>query len=290
MEKKNNKKYKLLLQVLAMVVAALLYALTTNYLIKPGGILPSGITGVSLLIQKVFLDFFDINIPFALINLTLNIIPIYIGFKYIGKKFTFLSLIMIFLSSIFVDIIPLQSPFTDETLLFSVFGGIALGITISICLRAGATSGGTDFISIYLLERKNIDAWNLILFFNCIVLLIAGLLFNFEISLFSIIAQFVCTQTIKTLFTRYNKSTMMIFTSKKEEVYELIKKITNHDATLIKGSGMYRGKDVDILYSVVSYDETRKLSNEIMKTDKDAFINVIKGSEVNGRFYLEPKE
>ena len=53
---------------------------------------------------------------------------------------------------------------------------------------------------------------------------------------------------------------------------------------------MYSGNEVDIIYSVVNYNETELLSKEIKKADKDAFINIIKDSEVNGKFYIKPKE
>lgn len=281
---------KLVKQIFMMILAGLLYALATNVLLKPGNILPGGISGVTLLIQKICDIFFSITIPYSLVNLLLNIFPIYIGFKYIGKKFTLLTLIMILSSSFFIDLIPVFNTFTDEVLLYSVFGGIAIGFVISICLNMGATSGGTDFISIYLIEKKNINAWLYILIFNCCILLIAGLLFDFEIALFSIIAQYSTYQMIRLFHKDYDKSTMMIFTRRASLVYDVIRKYTKHDATLIKGCGMYSGNEVDIIYSVVNYNETELLSKEIKKADKDAFINIIKDSEVNGKFYIKPKE
>ena len=109
---------KFIKQSFVMVLAGLLYAVVTNVFIKPGQLLPGGMEGLGLLSQKILSDYFYINIPYSLFIIVLNIIPLYIGFKYIGKKFTFLSLIMIASYSLFVALIPIIPPFTNETLLF----------------------------------------------------------------------------------------------------------------------------------------------------------------------------
>lgn len=63
---------------------------------------------------------------------------------------------------------------TDEVLLNAIFGGIINGLCITICLKADATTGGTDFISIFLSERYGIDAWNYIMMINVCILLVAA--------------------------------------------------------------------------------------------------------------------
>ena len=70
------------------------------------------------------------------------------------------------------DVLPSQAIVYD-TLLISVFGGIINGFSISLCLMMNATTGGTDFISIYLSEKTGMDSFNLILGFNAILLVIS---------------------------------------------------------------------------------------------------------------------
>ena len=81
---------------------------------------------------------------------------------------------MIILNSIFTDLIP-SYILTEDILLISIFGGIINGLAIGICLNAGATSGGTDFISIFLSEKRGIDSFNIILGFNAVIICVAGL-------------------------------------------------------------------------------------------------------------------
>lgn len=56
---------------------------------------------------------------------------------------------MIVLTGILTDMVP-ACTFTNDTLLAAVFGGLFNAVAISICLFAGATSGGTDFIAIFV--------------------------------------------------------------------------------------------------------------------------------------------
>ena len=86
---------------------------------------------------------------------------------------------MILLSGILTDLIPGYS-ITSDTLLISIFGGIINGSVMSLCLFGNATTGGTDFIAIFLSERKGMDAWNIVLGLNVLILGAAGYLFGWD--------------------------------------------------------------------------------------------------------------
>ncbi len=58
-------------------------------------------SGLSLLLQQIGLDFIHVSIPFSVFNIGLNLVPTYIAYKFIGKKFTLYSIIVIVLTSIF---------------------------------------------------------------------------------------------------------------------------------------------------------------------------------------------
>lgn len=284
------KKENLAIRIILFVIISFLFALNIRLFIKPINLLPGGLAGVSLLIQQLCIKTFGFEPPYAVINLVLNLVPIYIGFRFIGKKFTFLSCIVVVLSSIFVDLIPAIKPWTDELLLYSIFGGIIHGALLSMCLLLGGTTGGTDFISIYYSEQKGVDAWNYILAFNVIVLLISGMNFGFEPALFSIIFQYVATQVVKTMYTRYQQSTMFIVTKEANKIHKAIGNLSHHGSTLFHGKGAYEGKGVDLVYSVVNTDEVDMIIKEVRQIDSHAFVNVIKTDRINGRFYNRPKE
>lgn len=264
-------------------------AVNLKSFVRMGGLIPGGFNGLTRLIQEIVILVSGVEPPFSVINFLLNAVPVVISFKFIGKKFTTYSCLMILISGLVTDIIPAYQV-TSDPLLVAVFGGLINGVAISICLFAGATSGGTDFIAIFLSEKFGIETWNYILMGNIVVLTIAGLLFGWDKALYSIIFQFASTQVLNTLYKRYQKQTMLIITQKPDEIYEAIRQITNHDATLIKGVGCYQRKECNILYSVVGKDEVRKVLNSVRKLDPHAFVNMLRTEGLSGRFYQRPND
>lgn len=123
---------------------------------------------------------------------------------------------------------------------------------------------------------------------NVVVLITAGILFGFDRALYSIIYQYTSTQVIQLLFKRYQKNTLLIITSMPNAIYGKLRELTHHDATMLKGVGMFEGKERHILYSVLGRDNIDKVIAEILKIDPKAFINVIETEQVSGRFYKMP--
>lgn len=267
-----------------IVFGAVLMAVNINTFVHSASLIPGGFSGVALLIQDVAQNFFGVKLPFSIMVYILNIFPIYIGFRYIGKKFTLYSMVMIFVSGLLTDVIP-GLEITDDILLCSIFGGICNAVAINFCLLADSSSGGTDFISIYVSEKTGKSAWNYIMIGNFCVLIIAGILINWDVALYSIIFQYVSTQVLNFLYKRYEKITLLIVTDKPDEIYRIIKEQTNHDATVFMGKGCYQSKEHPMVYSVVSGSENGNLEKQIRLADPNAFINVIRSKTIVGKFF-----
>ena len=280
-------------RLVLIILGAALMAFNIRTFVRAGGIIPGGFTGLTLLIQEIFFRYFHISIPFSVVYYSFNAVPAIICFKYVGKKFTLYSLLMVFLNGLMIDLMPdmfINAIKLHDTLLSAVFGGIFNAFAILLCLYADATSGGTDFIAIYFSEKYRKDAWNYIFAGNCVIIAVAGALFELEIALYSIIFQFTTTLVLNSLYRAYQQKTLLIITCKPAEVYKLIRDKTNHAATSLDGIGLYNNKELSLLYSVVYSNEVASLMNAIRLTDPDAFINVIKTEQINGRFFKKPKE
>lgn len=270
-------------------LAAVIMALNIKTFVRTGGLFPGGATGLTILIQRSARMFFHIEVPYTLVNVILNAIPVYIGFRYIGKKFTGYSCLMILLSGILTDLLPGYS-ITSDTLLISIFGGIIDGSVMSLCLFGNATTGGTDFIAIFLSERKGMDAWNLVLGLNVLILAVAGLLFGWDKALYSIIYQYASTQVLHTLYKKYQQQTLFIVTNHPRAVCDAISQVSHHGATILQGEGSYELEERNMVYSVVSSAESKHVIKAVREVDEHAFINAIKTSQLSGRFYQKPED
>ena len=277
------------IRLVVVLLSALLMAFNINTFINAGGLYPGGAQGITIITQRIFSKYFGINLLYTPINIVLNAIPVYIGYRYIGKKFTFFSMIMVFFNGLFVDILP-SFQVTSDPLLVAVFGGLINAVGITMCLKVDATTGGTDFISIFLSQKKGVDAFPYILGANIVILTVAGIFFGWDKALYSMIFQYVSTQALHVLYKTYQQRTLFIITDMPDRVCSLIYATCGHGATLIDGEGSFAHKNKKIVYSIVSASDTRKLIPKIKEIDKNAFINSVKTEEIMGNFYMKPRD
>ena len=269
-------------------LGALIFSFNMKSFVRAGNLLPGGIAGITVLIQQIGNEYFHVSIPYSVGNLLLNSIPVFIGIRFVGKKFTLYSCLMIVVSSILTDVLPVQ-PITYDELLVAVFGGLINGFAIGLCLMGKASSGGLDIVAVYLSRRWNIDAWNYTLMLNAVILATAGLIFGWDRALYSIIFQFTSTQVVHAMYQKHRQHTLLIITNHSREVYTTISQCTSHGATVFRGIGSYDGQERDMVYSVVSSDEVKMVLKNVREVDPAAFINTLRTDYMTGRF-IQKKE
>ena len=75
-----------LLTILVIFIAAMIMAFNIKSFVRTAGLYPGGANGLTILIQHISETWFGVGLSFTVINLLINSIPIYIGFKYVGKS------------------------------------------------------------------------------------------------------------------------------------------------------------------------------------------------------------
>ena len=138
-----------------ILAGSFIMAVNLKSFVRAGGLIPGGFNGLTRLIQEISVLLWHWEPPFSVINFILNAVPVVISFKFIGKKFTGYSCLMIVVSGILTDMVPAW-PVTEDILLIAIFGGLINALAISLCLFANATSGGTDFIEVLLSDKYGI--------------------------------------------------------------------------------------------------------------------------------------
>ncbi len=276
-------------RIILCILSGIIISLNLQLLVRSGRLYPGGLSGTTILIQDICDKFAGFQIPYGRLYLLLNLPPIWLGFKKIGTKFTLYTLITVGTVTLLTELIP-QSTITTDPLLVAVFGGIINGASIAVALSAGATTGGTDFISIFVTENTPVDGFTVILGFNAVMLSIAGFLFGWERALYSIIFQYVSTEVVHFLNTRYKKDTVFVVTDHPEEIVASLRTCIRHGVTEMKVLGTYEGQQRTLIYTVISSPELKKVLKALRDTDPQAFVNVVRTERVTGRFYIKPND
>ena len=285
----NSKKWRNIVNIIFILLGSFILAINMNTFVEQGKLVPGGFSGLSKLIQRVGLNFYDVKISFTLLNVIFNAIPAVFAYRLVGKKFTVFSCLSLLVVSVLVDELPVI-PITGDILLISVFGGILNGLGLSLILNNNASSGGTDFIAMSLSNKYKVSTFNYMLLFSAVIILISGRLFGMDKALYSIIFQFCNTQVINTFYKKYKKKTLLIVTDNPAAISADLLELTNHSSTILKGFGSYTAHKKYLIYTVLSDSEVRKMKKQIHQQYPDTFVNVINSSDVVGNFYIQPFE
>ncbi len=269
---------RLLCRILYIILGSFIYAFAVNALFIPHQLLSGGLTGIAMILEYLF------KIPTALTVIILNI-PLFIGgYKFLGKRFTYLSILGIISMSIFLSLTKGWTIKVEDTMIASIFGGLISGVGSGIIIKNRGSLGGTDIISVVVNRYFSFSIGGVAAVFNIIVLGTAALLFNVEMAMFTMVGLFVSSRTIDIIQAGFNhRKTVIIVSDKSEEMAaELFQRI-RRGITFVKGEGAYTRRDKKLIYMVVRTMELSKLKEVVRKVDPNAFMSIIDTTEVEGK-------
>jgi len=281
-------KKRYLVMVAAVVASAFLQAFTMNTFLTPMELLPSGFTGIAALLERIT-GLFGIHFSTSVGMVLLNIPVAVFCYSHIGKKFVLFSMLQIVLTSILMRVLTVE-PLFEDVLLNICFGGFLYGLALSIALKGNASTGGMDFIALYVSNRIGKSIWQYVFVFNCCLLCVFGMLFGWEHAGYSILFQFISTRTIESFYHRFKRVTLQITTQEAETVVKEYISFCKHGISVMDGYGGYSKKKMSLLHTVVSSYEVQDVIYHLRKVDPKIIINVIPTENFFGGFYQKPLE
>ena len=283
---KKNKWLRFICSLIMVILSSLLQTYCIQAFMKPSELLSSGFTGVSILLNYIAEMFgfqFDISLGIILLNVPVALICM----RSISKKFTILSSIQFLTTSFLLKVCTFE-PLFDDIMLKCLIGGTVYGFAVLLALKGNASTGGTDFIALYVSNKINKSIWSYVFLFNCTVLCIFGAMKGWEYAGYSILFQFISTKTIESFHHRYDRLTLQITTLKPEEVIEAYVAEYKHGITVCPGYGGYSHKKFFLLQTVVSSYEVKDIMTIINSVDDHAIVNVLKTENFYGGFKPKP--
>ena len=230
----KNNKLKIVIDYIYIIIGTDLMSLSVNFFLLPNMITTGGVTGIGTIIYYLY------NINISITMLVLNV-PLYlIGCKVLGFKFTFRSMIATSIFTFFLEIINyenIQTRIGTDMVISAIYGGIVLGIGLSLVFKAGASTGGTDLLANIINKyNKSLNIDKLMLYIDgIIVLLLIIMLKNLNLGLYSIIAIYLSSKMINLIFEGVNYTKVInIITKNNEEISKYIINELDRSATIVK--------------------------------------------------------
>lgn len=270
-------------RIAVVIIGSFLLAISLNFFLIEANVYASGFSGAAQLLSSVFKDFLSMNVSTGVLVMLLNIPVLIIGWFKIGKGFTIYSILSVAFATLFLELLPILS-ISDDIILNAVVGGVIGGAGVGMSLKYGASTGGMDIVAMILsrLQDKPIGIYFLTL--NAVIIIAAGILYEPENALYTMLTLYITTLVIDGIHTRHEKVTVLIVTSKAEELQQAIHKELIRGITIIPARGAYSKVDSNMLYLVVTRYELYDLERVISENDPNAFTNIIQTAGIFGFF------
>jgi uncharacterized membrane-anchored protein YitT (DUF2179 family) len=218
-------------QALIVVLGALIVAVGYNWFFMPHHLVSTGVAGVALLIAQVF------GIPVGLQVMLYNIPILWWAWRDLGRTFLLLTIAGILSMTATVSLVPIRPIITDDPMLNAIFGGLVVGLGVGIAMRAGGSCGGLDVAAVALNRRFSLPMGDIMLAFNAVVVVLAGLQYDIKAVLYTLVAMFVTGKMVDVLTAGTVKKTVLMVTDQPDAVARRI------NAEMGRGSSRYPSVD-----------------------------------------------
>jgi uncharacterized membrane-anchored protein YitT (DUF2179 family) len=303
----NNKLKTVFFSYLLLILGSALFAVGDVMFVNPYHLAPGGVYGLA----NVFNALWGWKISIA--GVCMDIPLLIIGTIVLGPKFGVKTVISVILIPVFTFVMetlwgyaPLihggnvladtQSAlyyvakdgshvwFMPDFFLNTVVAGLIYGVAIGVIFRAGATSGGSDIISMILHKYTHISLGTLVLIVDSLISLTTLIAFeDIRLPIYSIILIFIESKIIDLVVDGLKTyKTVFIVTDKIDEVRDFIINDMERGGTCFAGTGLYKGAERKMIYVTLDRSDLVKLKMNIRRLDPDAFMNIIESSEIMG--------
>ena len=264
-----------------ILVGALIQALALRLFLVPARLVSGGISGLAQLVNH-FIDF-----PIGMMVLLGNIPLFFLGWRYLGgPRFAIRTVLSILAFSIFTDVLTLFLPaegVTNDLVLNTLYGGLALGIGLGIVYRGRGTSGGSDVLGRILNRNFGVTISQAYLITDSLVVLGAGFVFGWTEALYGLVLIYVSGLAAEVALQGTNMvRSAMIVTTQTDQVAQAIMQNLERGVTILSGTGAYTGQPRNVIYCAVSRMEINRLKILVHEIDPKAFMVIGQAQEALG--------
>lgn len=269
------------LDVLVIALGSILYALAFDLFFLPNGLNSGGVTGLAMVFQKVT-GLGSIGVVAIVAN-----VPLFIaGFRRLGGKFFFGSLLGMLLSNAAIDTLVLVLPAVEvEPLLAALYGGLLAGAGLGLVFLRGASTGGSDIaVRLVQLRWRSLSMGRVMLLFDLITVALTGIAYkDLNNALYSAVALYVSSIVLDAVIYGLDYSQVaLIISDRYLEIVAAIDEKLGRGATLLHGSGAYTGTEKQVVLVALKKKQLPQLKEAIAEIDRNAFVIVQDAHQVQG--------
>lgn len=265
-----------------ILVGSFLLALGIIGFLAPNQIATGGTAGLAIVLHHM------VDVPIGGLMALINIPLLLVSIKYLGKHFAFKTIFAIGSIAVFIDFLGevIQIPvFSNESLLATLYGGVAVGVGLGLIFKGGGSAGGGTIIAKIVTSKMGVKTGSVILLLDSIVVISAGIVFNsIELALWSMISIYAATKVIDLVLTGKQTQKIVHISSfnNLEKLSQLIIETLGVGGTIVRGEDLNFKEKKDIIFIVVNRNQISALTGLVQTYDDKARLIVMEASELLG--------
>lgn len=289
---KNTTNNKWWMTYLLLTAGTFFMAVGINVIYEPLSMVTGGFSGVGILVKKLTQTGQWSGIPVGMTTLLLNI-PLFIwGYCQKGKEFVKKTIYAATCFSFFLLVVPTFDIVKQDYLMAALVGGLLNGAGIGLVFSQGASTGGSDLLSVLTTKvLPGLSASERLILIDTLIVAAGVFVFGLEIGLYAVVAVFVTGKVSDAILDGLKFAKIAyIISDHPEEISEHIFRELGRGLTGLEGQGMYSGKHKMVLMCVVSKKEAVLLKDIVKSADKEAFLILSEAKEVFGEGFWRERQ
>lgn len=277
-----NNKIKIkryLYEFILLIIGCAIMAISTSFFLLPNQLSSGGFTGIATI------TYYLLKWPVGTVIFALNIPLFILSYFRIGKEFLVKGILGTIFLSVFIDIFDKFKPLTQDRILGCIYGGIIMGIGMSLVLKGSSSTGGTDLLSYIIKSYKPYYRTSNLIVIIDIVIVSLNVIFlkDIEIGLYSAITIYLMGKMLDIIFEGvYFTKMIFIVSDKYKEIVKEIEENVRRGVTGLHATGMYTKDEKMMLWCISSRNETIRIKQICKKIDKNSFIVISNAREAYG--------
>ena len=272
-----------ILRLTLLALGTFLLGVTYNMFLKPNNIVTGGVTGLSIICQRLFS--IDANYFIYLFSIGLIIISFFtLGAKESSKHMlgTILYPLMISFTGPLANMLN-GSIVVNNFIIELIIIGLIMGLASGMIYKVGYSSGGGDIIVLIVNKYFKIPIGRANFISNLVIILFGAAIFGINNVIYATIIIYISSSLVdKILLGISNSKQFFIYTKEISKVKEIIIKELGTGVTILETTGGFSKSKQKMLMCVVSTHDYYLFKELVLQIDPEAFFVINDCYEVAG--------
>ncbi len=274
---------------LQLVVGTLLMAVAYKSIFDSVQMVTGGFSGIGVIVRYITMGIIEGGVPLWITNVVLNVPLFIVSYVIKGRKFVVDTIAGTFLLTVFLAVLPSMPQTSADYMLAAITGGVFYGIGIGLVLNSGATTGGTDMLSVLISQAvKGYSVVRILQIIDAIIIAVGMLVFGIKVSLYALIAIYIGTIVSDRIIegTKSAKAVWIISKNYETVAADIMREL-ERGITRFEARGMYKNVERNVLLCVVSKKQIPRLKEIVARSDNKVFMIIGDVREVCGEGFVK---